>query len=170
VDAVANSIVSELKFELQKFRRASTVELAFGYLRRLAEENGVFVLLAGNLGSHHTTIDVSLFRGFALADEIAPFILINDQDSKAAWSFTLLHELAHLWLEQSGISGGWAETRKERFCSDVASKILLPDIIEIGRLDGPIAAKIETISKFAENRRISASMVAYRLFLPQSMA
>ena len=44
-------------------------------------------------------------RGFALADEVAPFVVINHQDHRGAWSFTLLHELTHLWLGETGVSG-----------------------------------------------------------------
>ena len=82
----------------------------------------MFVLLAENLGSHHSAIPVSAFRGFAIADPIAPFIVINDGDAKAAWSFTLLHELAHLWLGATGVSGGVPEMQIERFCCDVAGE------------------------------------------------
>ena len=82
----------------------------------------MFVLLAGNLGSHHSAIPVSAFRGFAIADPIAPFIVINDGDAKAAWSFTLLHELAHLWLGATGVSGGVPEMQIERFCWDAAGE------------------------------------------------
>ena len=45
----------------------ATPELAFGYLREKIEAVGVFVLLIGNLGSHHTAIDAELSEDFALA-------------------------------------------------------------------------------------------------------
>ncbi len=80
----------------------------FELLRKKPEAAGVFVLLIGNLGNYLTTIDLEMFRGFALADEVAPFVIINDQDAKTAWSFTLLHELVHLWLGQTGVSGARA--------------------------------------------------------------
>src|SRR3546814_16138482 len=75
-----------------------------------------YVLLIGNLGSHHSAIDIDAFRGFALADPIAPFVVINDRDAKTAWSFTLLHEVAHLWIGATGVSGGHFEgsTEQER--------------------------------------------------------
>ena len=84
-------------------------------LRAKVESAGVFVLLIGNLGSHHSALGLEAFRGFALADPIAPFIVINDQDAKAAWSFTLLHELAHLWVGATGVSGQFTEGQLERF-------------------------------------------------------
>jgi Zn-dependent peptidase ImmA (M78 family)/transcriptional regulator with XRE-family HTH domain len=166
VQTVARAITTELKFDLGTFRSSKTVEQAFGYLRYVSENSGIFVLLAGNLGSHHTTIDVKFFRGFALADKIAPLVLINDQDAKSAWAFTLLHELAHLWLGKSGISGEVAESQTEKFCSDVASSILLPDLSNFAFSDGTdFEARTEEVSQFAQQRRVSASMVGYRLFL-----
>ncbi len=95
-------------------------------LRSKVEAVGIFVLLIGNLGSHHTAISVEAFRGFALADTVAPFIVINDQDAAVAWSFTLLHELAHLWLGKTGVSGRRPDAQIEKFCNDVAALILLP--------------------------------------------
>ena len=69
----------------------------------------------GNLGTHHTDIDVRIFRGFALADDVAPFVVINEKDSRAAWSFTLLHELVHILLGETGISGYNSNAEIERF-------------------------------------------------------
>jgi Zn-dependent peptidase ImmA (M78 family) len=104
-------------------------------------------LLIGNLGSHHTTIDVTTFRGFALSDDVAPFIVINDQDAQAAWSFTLLHELTHLWLGQTGVSGARAEQKIERFCNDVAGEVLLP----IEELSGLTIANHEDFESVVKN-------------------
>jgi len=163
---VADKIVQDMGFELTKFRSRTSVDQSFTYLRELAERRGVFVVLAGNLGTHHTSIEVEAFRGFALADEVAPFVLINDQDARSAWSFTLLHELAHIWLGRTGVSGERIETQVERFCSDVASSILLPDIetFDFGASE-TLDQRVELIGQFANARKISASMVCYRLHL-----
>jgi hypothetical protein len=99
---VLASIRRTIRLDLAEFRAQASPEAAFALLRSRVEAIGVFVLLIGNLGSHHTAIDVEAFRGFALSDEIAPFIVLNDQDARAAWSFTLIHELAHLWLGATG--------------------------------------------------------------------
>jgi hypothetical protein len=87
------------------FQAEKSTDAAFSLLRSGAERAGVFVLLMGNLGSHHTDIDVRVFRGLALADKVAPFVVINEKDSRAAWSFTLMHELVHVLLSETGISG-----------------------------------------------------------------
>jgi Zn-dependent peptidase ImmA (M78 family) len=165
---VANAIAKTLGFDLQQFRRGNArTGRGFTYLRRRAEAAGVFVLLIGNLGSYHSALDVELFRGFAVADRIAPFIVINDQDSEQAWSFTLLHELAHLWLGQTGVSGAKPGTTVEVFCNDVAGRILLPaaDVANEQALVGASrAAVVSRIDQIAEANQVSHSMVAYKLF------
>ena len=136
---------------------------AFALLRSRAEDAGVFVLLKGDLGSHHTALPVEVFRGFAVADTVAPFVVVNDNDSEPAWSFTLLHELVHLLLGQTGISGARPGTKVEEFCNNVAAEWMLPertlDRIKID-LDGDVA---ERIGEFARPRNLSRTMVAYRL-------
>ncbi|MCW0001790.1 XRE family transcriptional regulator [Pararhizobium sp. YC-54] len=168
-DALGTSIQTRLAFDLQTFRHGSgrgTLK-GFAYLRERAEAAGVFVLLIGNLGSHHSTLNVELFRGFAFADSVAPFVVINDQDSEQAWSFTLLHELAHIWLGQTGVSAGRPASEIETFCNDVAGRILLP-AAEIARerplLDASQEQVIARISAIADARQVSHSMVAYKLY------
>lgn len=164
-ESVARNITDVLDFSLIEFRGYKTTAEAFRYLRRLSENLGVYVLLKGNLGSHHTTIDTSIFRGFVLSDSYAPFIVINDQDSKAAWCFTLLHELAHLWLGQTGVSSAYSDSVIEKFCNDVASEILLPstDLNDFmpERNDFDILA--DQIYNYASDNNISSALVSYRL-------
>lgn len=69
---------------------------AIAAANRIRTSLGVFVLLIGTLGSYHSNISKKVFRGFAIADDLAPFIVINDQDARTARSFTLTHELVHL--------------------------------------------------------------------------
>lgn len=167
VALVVASIREQLGFDRVEFRAQGSVDAAFGYLRTKSEAAGIFVLLIGNLGTHHTNLEVSAFRGFALADPVAPFVVINDQDARAAWSFTLLHEIAHLWVGASGVSGAYGESALERFCNDVASEFLVPavELPLVGvTADMPADLHAERITAFASERLVSRSMVAYRLF------
>lgn len=165
VKSVATSIEDTLQFRLDIYRQ-QTADNAFTYLRTATEKIGVFVLLMGNLGSHHTAVSLQLFRGFAIADEVAPVVVINDQDARTAWSFTLLHELAHLWLGKSGVSGASPEAKIEKFCNDVASEILLPaeDLAWFENRSSSKDDLVADISEFATTRNVSHSMVAYKLF------
>ena len=168
VSAVSAAVQKLITFSLHEYRGRTSGSDSFSYLRSKVEASGVFVLLIGDLGSHHTRIGLETFRGLALSDSVAPFIVINDQDSRAAWSFSLLHEYVHICLGQSGVSGNdLGIASDEQFCNDVASEILLPraDLQEL-RVDSalPLAVQANLISEFASERRISRSMVAYRLF------
>lgn len=166
VEAVAASIQDTLRLTVPEFRSQSNSDQAFALLRSRAEAVGVFVLLIGNLGSHHTAVDAEAFRGFALADPIAPFVIINDQDAHSAWSFTLVHELAHIWIGASGISGKFSDQATEKFCNDVASHFLLPanELRLVGvDLETEFHEATRSITDFARPRHLSSSMVAYRL-------
>ena len=170
IDAVLSSIRQTLRLDIGEYRQQKTPELAFSYLRDKVESAGIFVLLMGNLGTHHSAIAVETFRGFAIADKFAPFIVINDQDARAAWSFTLLHEVAHLWLGAGGVSGESFEKAIERFCNEVASRFLLPAKEMAGLAisnDTLTPRAIELISDFASSRFVSRPMVAYALFKSQ---
>jgi Zn-dependent peptidase ImmA (M78 family) len=163
---LAARVTERLNFSLQEFRNQRTANEAFTYLRSKIEEAGIYVLLLGNLGSHHTNISVETFRGFAVADPVAPFIVINDQDARTAWSFTALHEVTHLWLGATGISGASADTQIEQYCNDVAGEILLPgaDIRTLRDVRAMVLRDaISTIAAFADHRNISRDMVSYKL-------
>jgi Zn-dependent peptidase ImmA (M78 family) len=155
-----------LGFTKADFRRQRNTEDAFKALRDATERSGVYVLLLGNLGSHHTALSADTFRGFALADEYAPLIVVNDGDARAAWSFTLLHELVHVGLGRSGISGYDSPQRIERFCDDVSSGFLL-SADELRRIPSlqtlPVEDAVAEISEFASERNLSRKMVAYNL-------
>ena len=163
--AVLASLRALLEVDLEDFRRQRTTTAAFGLLRAGAENAGVFALLKGNLGTHHTDIDTDVFRGFTIADNVAPFVIINHHDARSAWSFTLLHELTHLILGQTGVSDTRADNDIERFCDDIASEFLLPQE-ESGNLEFAENATFEEvvarINRFSNDLNVSRTMVAYK--------
>ena len=166
--AVLASMQSLLDLDLQEYRRQRTATAAFALLRRKVENVGVYVLLKGNLGTHHTDIvDTDIFRGFSIADEIAPFVVINHHDARTAWSFTLLHELTHLILGQTGISGARSDNEVERFCDDIASELLLPseerDQLTVSDTVG-FEQLTDRINLFSNERNVSRTMVAYQVW------
>ena len=167
VAETARTLQSTMQVDLSTYRGCKTPDDAFAYLRECAENIGIFVLLVSNLGSHHTTIPVEVFRGYVIADPIAPFVVINDQDAKTAWSFTLVHEIAHLLLGSSGVSGTHGDLAIEQFCNELAGELLLPrrelQTLKVGNRQN-LDEMLSLISAFAGDRHISREMVVYSLY------
>lgn len=110
-----------------------------------------------------------MFRGLSLADTIAPFIAINNGDAKSSFSFTLLHELTHIVLNQSYLSNSTNNStqKSEKFCDEVAPQILLPpkDRKRLNTIaHGNVDVCLEGISDLAKEWKVSNSMVAYQMF------
>ncbi|MCY4409715.1 MAG: XRE family transcriptional regulator [Caldilineaceae bacterium] len=161
------SLQALLGLNATAYRAQPSASAAFDLLRRNTEEAGIFVLLKGDLGNYTTALDTTVFRGFSIADKVAPFIVINDRDARSAWSFTLMHEMVHLLLGHTGISGDNAENEVERFCNDVAGEFLLPErelkqLVLDSRQD--IRHISEQISAFANEFKVSNAMVAYKAY------
>jgi len=98
-----------------------------------AEKHGIFISRTSFI---HTRLklDSEELQGFAISDKFAPFVFINSDDWNAPQLFTLVHELAHVWLGASGISNEIEPELKHRdklhpielFCNEVAANTLLP--------------------------------------------
>lgn len=96
-----------------------------------AEDAGVLVMVNGVVGANsHRRLDHEEFRGFSLADQRAPLIFINNRDAPSAQVFTLAHEMAHIWLGQSGISAPENADASlhpvEIWCNALAAELLVP--------------------------------------------
>lgn len=80
------------------------------------------------------------FQGFVIADNLAPFVFVNSDDWDAPQLFTLVHELAHIWIAESGVTnvprpGSELKDRfhpTELFCNEVAANALMPASIMHG--------------------------------------
>ncbi len=166
-EEVLESLRSLLGLDSKDYRAEPNADAGFRLLRKSAEKAGIFVLLKGDLGNYVTALDTSVFRGFSIADSIAPFVVINDHDARPAWSFTLLHETVHLLLGQTGVSGPFGDSKLERFCNDVAGEFLLPAReLDLAVLDdkGDYELLLEQVSALADQFNVSRTMVAYKAY------
>ena len=100
-------------------------------LRDHIESAGVLVVFNGVVGNNtHRKLDVDEFQGFALVDEYAPLIFVNNSDYKTAQIFTLAHELSHIFVGESGLSKLESLTptdhATEGICNKIAAEFPVP--------------------------------------------
>lgn len=93
-----------------------------------AAEQSIVIQRSGCIhGNTRRPLSVEEFRGFVLCDAYAPFVFINAKDAEVAQIFTLVHELAHILLGESGVVSPQPGT--EQLCNRTAVEFLLPDSI-----------------------------------------
>ena len=129
--ATAAEIRHALNFDIEERRQIPTWTEALRCFIEQADDFGVMVMVSGVVGNNnYRKLDPEEFRGFALADDLAPLVFINGADTKAAQMFTLAHELVHLWLGKSALSDIGPITspshQVEIWCNQVAAEILAP--------------------------------------------
>jgi len=128
-EAVAASIRNTVGIDVGARSSLPTWEDALRDMVERVEDSGVLVMRNGVVGNNtHRKLDVGEFRGFVLIDAYAPLIFVNAADTRAAQMFTLAHEIAHVWLGQSGVEKAEVGARDatERFCNQVAAEVLIP--------------------------------------------
>lgn len=135
-----------------------------------AESAGVIVMRSGIVGANtRRKLSVNEFRGFVISDDIAPLVFINGRDSRAAQIFTLAHELAHIWINQSGISNPDETTipadqrsHIERFCNSVSAEALVPRAEFLQYAIRPVTE--QTTQKLAAHFRVSNVVILRRAY------
>ncbi len=104
-----------------------------------AETNGIFVSRTSFIHSR-LKLDSEELQGFVIADPRAPFVFVNSEDWNAPQLFTLVHELAHIWIAETGISNEVEPELKDKnkfhpvelFCNEVAANALMPKETVLG--------------------------------------
>ncbi|WP_253861675.1 ImmA/IrrE family metallo-endopeptidase [Mycobacterium asiaticum] len=163
----AQAIRRELGFDLTERAVFANSDDALRRLIDRIENIGVLVMVSGIVGGDtHRTLDPEEFRGFALSDPIAPLIFVNGADTKAAQIFTLIHELAHVWLGGSALSDAAMVARDgvadELWCNRVAAEVLVP--LAALRRDYQGQAIPQELTRLARRYRVSTLVILKRLF------
>ena len=167
VDDVANDLKTVLRLTLKDRERLSKNQF-LTYLTDQAEEVGILVLRNGKVGANtHRSLSVEEFRGFCLSDSIAPLVFVNTVDFKAAQIFTLMHELAHLWIGEEGVSdqgiSEWnTHSKVETFCNKVAVEVLVPKTVFLqkwNQLQGNLEEKLDQLNRIF---KVSSIVLARR--------
>jgi len=125
-EKVSNQIRNDLGIELAVQQTWRDPRLGFKHWREALEEIGILVFQS-------SSIDIADMRGYSIHEDVLPIIVVNRKDYESARIFTVIHELAHLYLRASGLCDLEARTdippeeqRLEIFCNDVAANTLVP--------------------------------------------
>jgi len=164
---VAKDIASTIGFSDNDRNGCKDSESLYNLLASKFEAVRILVFRSGF--SENTTkrsLAVTEFRGFAIADKMCPAIFINGGDAPAARTFTLVHEAAHIWLGQSGVSDSTSSHTVESygveaFCNEVAAELLTPKHVFLKLWEETSEAKIATL---ASHFKVSGLVIARRAF------
>ncbi|HEV2817048.1 MAG TPA: XRE family transcriptional regulator [Allosphingosinicella sp.] len=169
VEAVAGRIRDALKVDYGVQSGWRDFLAAFRGWRTRIEELGVLVFQASRIEHEEAS-------GFAYWADTLPFMVVNRKDAYPRRAFSLLHELAHLMLHQSGVSDleidaprPQNDERIEIFCNQVAAATLMPrDLFLVEPLvaekgEGRHEWSDETIKALALIYGVSREAVARRL-------
>ena len=128
---IVNDIRKTLKLDPEWAKNFKTHEDTLNFITNKIEEVGIMINFNGVVENNtHRVIPVDECRGFVLVNKMAPFMFLNAADAKSAQLFTIIHELAHIWL---GESAGFdnqnllpADDPIEKICDQVAAEFLVP--------------------------------------------
>ena len=163
----AASIRHALAFDVEERRQMPTWTDALRRFIEQADALGILVMCSGVvLNNNRRRLDPGEFRGFALADNLAPLVFINGADTKAAQMFTLAHELAHIWLGQSAVSDAQAsqvpDDETERWCNQVAAELLVPLDVLRDEYNRHAELPVE-VNRLAQRFKVSTLVVLRRI-------
>lgn len=106
----------------QQFKWSEKYETLNGWIQA-AEEAGALVLQVSR-------VDMDEARGFSISEAVLPVLALNGGDSPRGKVFTLLHEVAHLLINISGIcdlhESPASSDDIEVYCNAVAAAALMP--------------------------------------------
>ncbi|EME75521.1 ImmA/IrrE family metallo-endopeptidase [Bacillus sonorensis] len=128
---LANKISELFGIKSEWASKQRTFQEALNYLISKCEENRIMVMVNGIVGSNtHRPLNIEEFRGFVLVDDMAPLIFINGVDAKSAQIFTLIHEIAHIFIGSSAVVEASplneVDEQVEKLCNAAAAEFLCP--------------------------------------------
>lgn len=139
---------------------------AISLLRDHAEAAGIMVVFNGVVGNDTSRrLNPDEFQGFALVDEYAPLVFVNNADYKAAQMFTVAHELAHLFVGQEGVSCSESlfpsDHEVEILCDRIAAEFLVPEG-ELRAFWSQVSGRVDRFQDIARHFRVSRIVAARR--------
>lgn len=162
--AVAKDILNTLRINPVSYKTGNPIKEWID----ATETNGIFVSRTSFIHSR-LKLDSEEIQGFAIADPYAPFVFVNSDDWNAPQLFTLVHELAHIWIAETGISNEVEPVTKhkekfhpvELFCNEVAANALMPKEIILA-FDSATFQNSKNVFKVAKQLGVSSFALLVR--------
>src|SRR5690625_4257696 len=133
INKIADYIREKVHLSKDWYQQINSQASSFSILREHLSDSGIVVMQNGiALNNTHRTLDIDEFRAFTLIDEYALLIFINRRDSNSGKTFSLLHELAHIYFGQPSLYNDDLKFRSkytnplEVICNAVAGEIIAP--------------------------------------------
>jgi len=168
VDEAATMITAALDYGMKPRAKLRTIDGARKYLIHWFEEVGGLVVVTSMVGNNsHRMLNLDEFRGFTLHSATAPLVFINGHDTKRGQVFSLLHEFAHVWRGESGVSAGGEPLSAERgeiesWCDHVAAQIAVP-ANDLRMRYAPSGDLTDELERLADFYKCSTLVVLIRL-------
>lgn len=159
VGAFVTQIRQVLDLPRDWFTSSKTPADSFRSLRSKISDAGVIVMMNGIVGNNtHRPLEINEFRAFAIADEYAPLIFINSNDSINGKVFSLLHEFAHILIGKNNFfndrySAHGCVNQIETICNAAAAEILVPSDLFVEKWnevisENDVKTTISTLAKY----------------------
>jgi Zn-dependent peptidase ImmA (M78 family)/transcriptional regulator with XRE-family HTH domain len=123
----------------------------------------------GALVIQMTTVETREARGFSIADRPLPVVVASNRDPVRARSFTVIHELVHIALQEGGVCDLGDHGQIEPFCNRVAGAVLVPAEMllsqDLVRDHSAVEWSDDELEELAELFRTSREVIVRRLLI-----
>ena len=166
VNSIVDRIRKDLDLDDTWYEKCKDAREAFSYIRGRLEVSGIVVMMNGVVGKNtHRVLDVNEFRAFVMVDEWAPLIFINTADSSGAKIFSLLHEVAHVWIGEDDLYNDRRNrtdgvNATEVICNAVAGELIVPKETFLNKWDASNINVYATITELARHFRCGEIVIA----------
>lgn len=123
---VAQKIREYLSVSFEEQKQNTQPYEALAFWKKVIEKQDILVF-------QFSGVDIGESRGFSIGKFPLPVIAVNTKDTPRGRVFTILHELVHILLHETGICDlsesrqkAPEERRVEIFCNQVAAEVLVP--------------------------------------------
>lgn len=154
VDA-ASAMTCQLDYAVAQRADLATDGEARKHLASGFEDLGGLVVFGSMVGNNTSRLlSLDEFRGFALQSATAPMVFVNSNDTYRGQILSLLHEFAHIWRGDEGISDSVEPGKNqlnadEKWCDAVAAEIAVPaaDLHEHYDADADLTVELDRLSR-----------------------